>query len=134
MQTRTLPGACTRMQNSVQHNCTANEILYAQRLQHVHKPAIRAGPSDRQQQTAESQSVTQSFLLVHSHQDQSPVDGPVFFIRHVGQARVSQPCDAGVSMVIDYAVEGSVDAVTDVVVHDLVAAGVLSHAGPVDVQ
>ena len=100
----------------------------------MHKPAIKAGPSDAQQQTAGSQSVTQSVMLVHSHQDQSPVDGPVFFIRHMGQARISQPCDARVSMVIDYAVEGAIDAVTDVVVHDLVATAVLAHASPVDVE
>lgn len=73
-------------------------------------------------------------MPVHNHQDQSPVDGPVFFIRHVGQARVSQPCDARVSMVIDYAVEGAVDAITDVVVHDFVAAAVLAHACPIDVE
>lgn len=73
-------------------------------------------------------------MLVHIYQDQSPVDSPVFFIRHMGQARVSQPCDARVSVVIDYAVEGSIDAVTDVVVHDLIATAVLAHAGPVDVE
>jgi len=52
----------------------------------------------------------------------------------MGQARVSQPCDARVSMVIDYAVEGAVDAITDIVVHDLVATAVLAHASPVDVE
>ena len=50
------------------------------------------------------------------------------------QARVSQPCDARVGMVIDYAVEGSVDAVTNIVIHDLVAAAVLAHANPVEVE
>jgi len=120
----TLSDACTRVRNSVQHN----------EYRSGHMPANKAGPSDAQHKTAGSQSATQSVLLAHSHQHQSPVDSPVFFIRHMWQARVSQPCDARVGMVIDYAVEGSVDAVTDVVVHDLVAAAVLAHASPVDVE
>lgn len=37
-------------------------------------------------------------------------------------------------MVIDNAVEGAVDAVTDIVVEHLVAAGVLAHSRAVDVQ
>ncbi len=118
------------------YNTTAQQNTFGMLKHHstVHKPAIKAGPSDTQQQTAGAQSVNQLVMLVHSHQNQSPVDGPVFFIRHMGQARVSQPCDARVSMVIDYTVEGSVDAVTDIVVHDLVAAAVLSHPSPIDVQ
>ena len=52
----------------------------------------------------------------------------------MGKARVSQPADARVGMVIDNAVEGAVDAVTDVVVKHLVTAGVLAHSGAIDVE
>ena len=63
----------------------------------------------------------------------SPEHCLVLFLRHVGEARVTQPADARVGMVVHNAVEGAVDAVTDVEVHDLVAAGVLAHSGSIDV-
>jgi len=63
-----------------------------------------------------------------------PKDRLVFFFRDMRQARVPQPADARVSMVIDDAVEGAVDAITDIVVHDLVAAVVLAYSCPIDVQ
>lgn len=112
----------------------AEEILYAERQQHCAQACQQDRSFDTQQQTAGSQTVNQSVLLVPKHEDQSPIDCPVFFIRHMGQARVSQPCDARISMVIDYAVEGAIDAVTDIVIHDPVAAAVLSHPSPVDVE
>lgn len=37
-------------------------------------------------------------------------------------------------MIIHNAVQGAVDAITDIVVHDLVAAAVLAHTSPIDVQ
>ena len=67
-------------------------------------------------------------------QDASPVDSLLFFFSNVGQPWVTQPADAGVGMVIHNAVEGSVDAIADIVVKHLVAAGVLAHSGAVDVQ
>ena len=65
---------------------------------------------------------------------QAPEHCFVLFFRNMGQAGVSQPADARVSMIIENAVQGAVETITDVVVHCLVAAGVLPHSGPINVQ
>ena len=63
-----------------------------------------------------------------------PVQRLVLFFRHMGQMRVSQPADAGVGMVVDNAVQGAVQSVTDVVVKHLVAAVVFADSGTIDVE
>ena len=64
----------------------------------------------------------------------SPEDSLVLFFRDGRQARVPQPADGRVCMVIHNAVEGAVDAVTDIIVKHLVAAGILPHPGAIYVQ
>ena len=75
-----------------------------------------------------------SLLKQCMQQERSPKDSLVFFFRDGWQARVSQPADARVCMVIDNAVEGAIDAVTDIVIKHLVAAAVLPHSCSIDVQ
>ena len=63
-----------------------------------------------------------------------PEHALILFLRDTGQARVSKPADARISVIIDDAVEGAIDAIANIIVHDFVAAGILAHTRPIDVQ
>lgn len=117
-------GSISHME-AIEVHCTSNRIC-----PHVRKDNPISIPQEGQRVLSDDSVKT---ITGRSKQGR-PVHCLVFFFRHMGQMRVSQPADARVGMVIDNAVEGAVQSITNVVVKHFVASCVFAHSGAVYVE